>query len=147
MPDAETRLYEGMFLFNPAEIQSSVATAAQTVQQLLERAEAQIEAIYKWDDRKLAYPIEGHKRGLYMLAYFRAPGSKINHIERDVNLSEQLLRCLIVRADHLGETELELARDKQKDTVAVGSLEGGGEEGSGESAEPRPEPAAESSEA
>lgn len=140
MADDQPRLYEGMFLFNPAAIQSSVATAAGTVKELLDRAGAEIEAVYKWDDRRLAYPINGQKRGLYMLAYFRVRGVQIANIERDVNLSEQIMRCLIIRADHFGETELELARDKQKDTLAAAGLEGGslpsGEDAQTQTAEP-----------
>ena len=30
--------------------------------------------IKKWDERKLAYEINGQKRGTYIIAYFTAPG-------------------------------------------------------------------------
>lgn len=140
MADETTHLYEGMFLFNSAAIDSSVAAATQAVRDLLDRADAQIEALYKWDDRKLTYPIEGQKRGLYMLAYFKVRGVQIANIERDVNLSEPIMRCLIIRADHVGETELQLAVDKQQETADAASLEKGSEE---ESSEEAPQPAAE----
>src|SRR5690348_17693327 len=38
-------------------------------------------------------------RGLYILAYFKAPNTSITHIERDCNLSEQILRVIILRED------------------------------------------------
>ena len=122
-----TPLYEGMFLFNPSAIDSSVATATETMEEILSRAEADVEALYKWDERKMAYPIEGQKRGLYMLAYFRVRGVQIANIERDVNLSDQVMRCLITRADHIGDVELDLARQKQAESRDAGAVEEAGE--------------------
>ena len=109
-------LYEGMFLINPAEIGSNISTATDLVQQILDRAEAEAVAIFKWDDRKLSYEIKNQKRGLYMLACFKADGSKIAGIERDVNLSENMTRCMVLRADHIGETELKEAMERQEKT-------------------------------
>ena len=64
-------------------------------------------SIKKWDERKLAYEIKGKKRGMYIIAYFTAPGDGGRRIERDVNLSEDVLRVLVTKADHLNEKEME----------------------------------------
>jgi len=50
----------------------------------------------KWGERKLAYPINGHKRGTYLLTYFRASGDAPNRIYRDVELSDTFLRAMIL---------------------------------------------------
>src|SRR5205823_5441403 len=63
----------------------------------------------KWDERRLAYEIKKQKRGLYILAYFKAPGGSLSHIERDCNLSEKILRVLLLRADHLTVEEMQAA--------------------------------------
>ncbi len=123
----EVRTYEGLFLFNPAVINSSVAKATEIIQEFLNRANCETLAIAKWDDRKLAYEIKGVKRGLYMLTYFKGSGPAVAHIENDVNLSELVMRCLILRADHVGETELKLAVEAQKDTLALAALEAAGQ--------------------
>ena len=73
-------------------------------------AEAEVLVLRKWDERKLAYPIRGQKRGVYVLAIFKARGTQIANIERDCNLSEQVTRCLIIQAEYMGEVELELAK-------------------------------------
>jgi len=124
MATQNIRLYEGLFLINPTKIGSNLHAAIQLVRELLERAQAEIITIAKWDERKLAYEIAGAKRGLYMLAYFKVDGRKVASIERDVNLSESVLRCLIVRAEHVGETELELARQEQAKTLSAAKLQG-----------------------
>lgn len=119
-----THLYEGLFLFNSAQISSSTAAATSFLTEVFDRAGAEVLALYKWDERKLAYEIKGQKRGLYMLAYFRVHGSAIGGIERDINLSELVTRCLLLRADHVGDIELQEARKHQQrtqDEIALGA--------------------------
>ena len=134
MSASKPALYEGMFLFNSTAIQSNVHSAMEILRETLERAEAEIVSMYKWDERRLAYPIDGEKRGLYMLVYFRVRGTQIPNIERDVTLSEEMLRCMILRGDHIGEAELELAQERANETRSVAALEQAGEdaEGAGE---------------
>ena len=109
MASVPTRLYEGLFLF-PQSATADLDGALKQVEEILNRAEAEILIMNKWDDRRLAYPMRGQKRGAYFLSYFNARPAQIANIERDVTLSEQVLRCLILKADHIGETELDLAK-------------------------------------
>lgn len=127
MSEESVRLYEGLFLINPTPIGSSLAAATQLVRDLLDRAQAEIVSISKWEDRKLAYPIKGVKRGLYMLAYFRVDGRKIASIERDVTLSDNVVRCLITRTEHIGEVELRLAAEEQTKTQHAAKLQAEGQ--------------------
>jgi ribosomal protein S6 len=53
----------------------------------------------KWSERRLAYDIRGHKRGVYMLVHFKAPGDAVQLIKRDCGLSEIIIRFLIVVHD------------------------------------------------
>ncbi len=110
-------LYEGLFLFSLNELGGRLGPAVDQLRQILDRADAQVEALFKWDERKLAYEIKGNKRGLYLLSYFRVTGEKIEQIERNVNLSDTILRCMILRAEHIGDTELEEARKLQAQTA------------------------------
>ncbi len=101
----KTGQYEAMFLF-PAGAAADVEGAINTARALIERHGGQIIVIKKWDERRLAYEIAKQKRGLYIIAYYRGPGSSVRAIEHDVNLSEQILRVLITKADHLNEEEM-----------------------------------------
>ncbi|HEX4793239.1 MAG TPA: 30S ribosomal protein S6 [Humisphaera sp.] len=99
--------YEAMFLFGQSAA-SDLEHAIQTVRQMIERHGGSVMVLKKWDERKLAYEINGNKRGTYVIAYFKAPGSVVTQIERDVNLSEEVLRVMVTRADHLNQHEMEL---------------------------------------
>ena len=97
--------YEGMFLLPPAA-STDLDAAIKLVRGIIEKHAGQIMVIKKWDERKLAYEVLRQKRGLYILAYFKAPGAAITAIERDVNLSDDVLRLLVTTADYLNEAEM-----------------------------------------
>ena len=109
METAVKKLYEGMFLIDSAEAAKDWDGILEFINRTLTKAEAEIVSVRKWDERPLAYPIRRCVRGTYILTYFRSDGKKIHEIERDVQLSERIIRVLILRADHL--TEDAIAKD------------------------------------
>lgn len=107
------RQYEGMFLF-PQSVTSDLAAAADHVRESITRHGGEIVSLVKWDERRLAFDIRGNKRGVYFLAYFNAPTSVVASIERDCNLSERMLRALLVRADHLSVEQMQDAEGQAR---------------------------------
>ena len=60
----------------------------------------------QWDERRLAYPVDGHKKGTYLLTYFKTDGAQLKEIVADCHLSDVVLRELILKVhpklvDHL----------------------------------------------
>src|SRR5205085_3384420 len=98
--------YEAMFLL-PAGASAELENSLNTVRGIIERHGGEVMVLKKWDERKLAYEIKRNKRGLYIIAYFRAPGTIVSAIERDVNLSEDILRVLVTDATHLNKDEMD----------------------------------------
>jgi small subunit ribosomal protein S6 len=106
-------VYECMFLLDTNRVAGDVTAAAQQIRGILERNQAEILASRPWDERRLAYPVAGHKKGLYYLTYFRMDGKHLLNFERDVALNETILRSLVLRIDpkHV-DTLLAIARDE-----------------------------------
>ena len=102
------KTYEAMFLLDSA-LATDWTTAEAEVKRVLERAQAKILGIKNWDERKLATQIHSHKRGLYALTYFEAPPDKIEGIERDVHLSEKIIRVLVLRREKVTPEYIEKA--------------------------------------
>lgn len=102
------KTYEGMFLFDPA-VTAEWEQAKAELDRLMGRAGATVIACGKWDERRLAYEISGHKRAMYVLAYFKAEADKIGGLERDAQLSEAVIRCMVLRADHVTEAAMKEA--------------------------------------
>jgi small subunit ribosomal protein S6 len=95
--------YEAMFLLDSGYVASHWKEAVEEITGILKRHDCEIVRLVKWDDRKLAYQIGPHKRGTYVLSFFKAPHDALGKIERDVQLSENLVRVLVVRRDKMTE--------------------------------------------
>jgi small subunit ribosomal protein S6 len=104
---AKNKLYEGMFLVDSSLAGADWDGIIAAIRKILEKAEAEIVSIEKWDERKLAYDIKGKGRGTYILSYFRVEGGKIKDIEKSVRLSEKILRVLILSAEKLSQEDME----------------------------------------
>ena len=107
------KLYEAMFLVDSAKAAADWDGIIGTITSLLGKCDAEILSLKKWDERRLAYDIERQSRGTYILCYFKGDGQKIGDLERNVQLSEDILRVLILRGDHVKSEDLE------KDTPAT----------------------------
>ena len=109
--ETRTGIYEVMFLANQAAA-ASFGDLIAHINHLVERANSEVVAMKKWDERRLAFEIDKQKRGVYILAYLNCPTDMIAHLERDVQISDKLLRVLITNADHLTEEEIKANDDR-----------------------------------
>lgn len=107
----ETRLYECMFLISQGEA-ANLNGVIDHITEILGKGEAEILALTKWDERRLAYEIDKQKRAVYILAYINAPADGIVRIERECNLSEHILRLMTIRVDHMTEDQARAADDR-----------------------------------
>lgn len=117
--------YEGMFLIDNAKA-TDWDNVVEHVHDILKKRDAQIISTEKWGERKLAYRLDGHRRGTYMHVYFTAPGEAISDVRRDCQLSDAVLRDLILRIEKVPEPS---ARTSEMETPVQGkgSLEAVGE--------------------
>jgi small subunit ribosomal protein S6 len=113
MKENRTHEYEAMFLLRQSAA-ADLGAAVENIREYLARAEGQIIAMKKWDERRLAYEIKKQKRGVFILVYVTLPTAAIAKLERTLNLSEDILRWMLVRVDHLNVDEMK-AMDAQQE--------------------------------
>ncbi len=101
-----TQEYEVMFLISQAEA-NDFGGVIDHINNLFQRSSAEVIAMQKWDERRLAYEIDKQKRGVYILAYVKAPTENMQSFERDCNISERILRTLVTKAEHLTLEEMQ----------------------------------------
>ncbi|MGA0039554.1 MAG: 30S ribosomal protein S6 [Pirellulales bacterium] len=92
--------YEGMFILDPTKYARDPEQVTQAIGEMITNAGGEVVASRVWDERKLAYPIAGFKKGVYWLTYFRMEGAGIAPLERQCQLSDEILRQLILKLDH-----------------------------------------------
>jgi small subunit ribosomal protein S6 len=98
--------YEGMFLLDSAKAATAWEDTVKHVHDILTKHQSEIVASRQWDERRLAYTIHGHKKGTYLLTYFRTAGKNLHEIVADCRLSDVILRELVLKvhpklAEHL----------------------------------------------
>lgn len=92
-------VYEGMFLLDSNRWSNNPHGISSEMTALLEKQGAEVLAARPWDERRLAYPIKGQRKGVYWLSYFRVDGDRLGEIERQCRLSDTVLRQLILKVD------------------------------------------------
>ena len=119
MSTATKRLYEGLFLVDSGEAAADWDGINDTIKKTLARGDGQIVSMKKWDERRLAYDIGGKSRGTYILTYFQGDPDKITAIERTVQLSERIMRVIIIRTDKMSTEDMEKAPPAATETTKV----------------------------
>jgi small subunit ribosomal protein S6 len=69
------------------------------VEEVIGTAGAELLVSRLWDDRRLAYPIKGHRKGTYWLTFFRLDGGQIPALNRQCQINEFILRHLFLKVD------------------------------------------------
>jgi len=92
-------VYEGMFILDAGRYGRDPGGVTQQVADLITGNGGTLLAARLWDERKLAYPIKGHKKGVYWLTYFQMPAEGLVTLERQCEISDEVLRKLVLRVD------------------------------------------------
>lgn len=106
-------VYEFMVLFDSNKYGADPEGMVNQVHAMLEKHNCTVLASRPWDERRLAYPIRHHKKGMYYLIYFQADGKALEALQEDIRLNESILRSLILRIHpKLVDQMLAMARDE-----------------------------------
>lgn len=114
-----TQLYEGMFLVDNETVRESWQAAKAAVTDVLTKHGAEIETARRWDERRLAFPIQRRLRATYLLVHFQLDTQAIAGLRRDLELSERVLRYLIKNVDAVPAGERELSQAELADDFVV----------------------------
>jgi small subunit ribosomal protein S6 len=105
-----SRIYEMMFLIDNNAVRAGWKEAKAAATGLIEKHGGKVLAARRWDERKLAYPIKQRRRGTYLLAYGEIGGQGVAMLRRELDLTESLLRYLILQVEAVPPKELELTQ-------------------------------------
>ena len=138
--------YETLFVVKPTLTDEETATAIAKVKDVLAKEGAELVATDDMGMRKLAYPVDKHARGYYTVLFYKGEGTLINELERNLKISEDVIKFLTVKYVKNKEIaqfdKLVAAADKKASTPAPEAAVAAKPE-----ATPAPEAAAETTEA
>lgn len=64
---------------------------------LIESLNGTVESVDKWGTKKLAYEIDGKREGYYVLVKFNAEATVPAEVERQMKISDSVVRQMITR--------------------------------------------------
>jgi len=89
--------YELVYIIQPNLDDEGVKAVDDRISQAINGEDGTIESNDYWGKRRLAYPIKGHFEGHYILHNLSMPPTAVQNVERQLRLSEDVLRFLVVR--------------------------------------------------
>ena len=92
-----TAVYEGLFIFDSNKFARDRDSLSQEVEKLVEDVDGEVLVSRTWEERRLAYPIKGQRKGAYWLMYFRMPTLRLKELTRACSINESILRQLFVK--------------------------------------------------
>ena len=90
------RLYEVVYILNPALDEGAVTAKLEKFHALATVNGGEVSAVDHWGNRQLAYPIARQQSGYYVVAQFTAAVEALPEFERLLRLDEEVLRYLLV---------------------------------------------------
>lgn len=94
-----TRKYEAFYMVSPAHSDAEVQQIADKFKAVIEKEGGSVESAAKWDKRKLAYEVGGHKEANYILMNFTSDAKAPAELKRQMRNSDEILRHIILRLD------------------------------------------------
>lgn len=96
---ANTRPYEVTFIVRPDVDETGFTGVIDKVKGWIAASGGSVSKTDIWGRRRLAYPIKKMTEGQYVLLLADLPAQSLAGLERDLRLSEEILRFLLIRAD------------------------------------------------
>ena len=111
------RRYELVYIVTPDAPDEQVAAIHEQVEQTVQKLGGTLEKSENWGRRKLAYEIQHHKDGVYVLEVIVGGGELMKELDRKLKVIDQVIRHLVVRVDEEYRVA-ERTRTRRQDTQA-----------------------------
>ncbi len=119
-----SRVYEILFLLDSNRYGRDPEGVSGGLNQMIEKPGGEILVSRLWEERRLAYPIRGQRKGTYWLIYARLDSSQLVDLKRQYRLSESVLRALPLKVDpRIVDTLVAHAQSGEKATAGGGADE------------------------
>ena len=92
-------VYEGLFILDSNRYGRDPETVSNQIPAMIQKLGGEMLVSRLWEERRLAYPIKGQRKGTYWLSYFRLDSSRLLDVRRQCQITEDILRVLFLKVD------------------------------------------------
>jgi len=108
------RQYETIYILRPDVDAEGAEKVGQRVQEVVTRESGKLTKVELWGRRRLAYDLAKHKRGVYVYLKYLGDGRVVAEVERNLRLSDTVLKYQTVLVDYDLAAEAEVAAEDVK---------------------------------
>jgi small subunit ribosomal protein S6 len=92
-------VYEGMFILDSNRFARDQEAVSGQIPAMVEKLGGEMLVSRLWEERRLAYPIKGQRKGIYWLTYFRLESRKLVELRRQCQITDDIVRFLFLKED------------------------------------------------
>jgi len=93
------QVYEGMFILDSNRFGRDPDGVSGQVAGMIEKLGGEMLVSRLWEERRLAYPIKGQRKGTYWLTYFRMTGGQVAALRHQCQINENIMRFLFLKIE------------------------------------------------
>ena len=93
------RTYEVAFIVHPELDEAALSDLVEKAQSWVTATGGQVTQVDRWGRRRLAYPIRKQIEGQYILMHAQMSATATHDVERNLRLTEQVMRFQVIRTD------------------------------------------------
>lgn len=108
------RVYEELFILRPNATDEEINPLVEQLTGLIASSGGVVDATEKWGVRRLAYRVQKHAEGYYILIKFQAGATLVKELERRLRLTDLVLRYLTVRTDERMKKLVKRAKKREE---------------------------------
>jgi small subunit ribosomal protein S6 len=108
------REYETIYILRPDIDADGADKVGQRVNEVVGRESGRMTKVELWGRRRLAYDIAKHKRGVYVYLKYLGTGAVVSEVERNLRLSDDVIKYQTVLVRNNVETDLAVNADEVK---------------------------------
>jgi small subunit ribosomal protein S6 len=108
-------LYEHVFLARQDVTAQQVETMVETYKGVIEQNGGKVEKIEMWGVKSLAYRIKKNRKAHFTLLNIDAPPAALSEMERQMQISEDVLRFMTVRVEQLESEPSAMMQKRDRD--------------------------------
>src|ERR671923_1298677 len=92
-------LYETIFIIHPELNEEDVEEHIKRVENLVTRLGGEVLKTERWGKKRLAYEVDKHRYGFYVLLRLRGDAAILPELERHYRLTEGVIKSLVIRLE------------------------------------------------
>lgn len=108
--------YELVYITRPDVSNTQVENVTKKFAELIKAQGGKVVKTEQWGLKSLAYRVKKHRKGYYTMFAMEANGAVVNEVERQMRISDDIIRFLTVRVEEItDEPSVQMAASRRKE--------------------------------